>query len=140
MPPGLKAPQRGKAAAAAATTMSMHAFFKPSASSAASVAEPEAARAAGGTGGGGGGGVRGSALVYCWKRADCETVARELTERGVPALPFHADLANSVKAQVQQFFARGQVKVVCATVAFGMGIDANDVRVVVHWTVGQIWV
>lgn len=82
-PPGIKPPQpapRGKAATAAASTMSMHSFLKPSQGGAAAAGAAGAAGASGGRKGGGG--VRGSALVYCWKKADCETVARELTNRG----------------------------------------------------------
>lgn len=85
-PPGIKAPQpapRGKAAAAAASTMSMHSFLKPSSSSSAAAAEaPAAAAEAAAARGGGKGAVRGSAIIYCWKRADCEAVATELTNRG----------------------------------------------------------
>jgi hypothetical protein len=89
-PPGIKPPQpapRGKTETAAASTMSMHSFLKPSqsggAAGAASVAAASAGQpSGGGKGGAGKGGVRGSALVYCWKKADCETVARELSNRG----------------------------------------------------------
>ncbi len=85
---------------------------------------------------GGGGGRRGGrALVYAWRVADVELLAQELTSRGLPTLAYHSKLGDSKRQQVQAQFVHGEVKCVTATLAFGMGIDVADVRVVAHWNV-----
>lgn len=73
-----------------------------------------------------------SGIIYCMSRNDTEEIARGLKKKGFPAAAYHAGLPPSVRARVQDAFLKGSVEVVCATVAFGMGIDKPDVRFVIH--------
>ena len=78
------------------------------------------------------GGDSGAAIVYCLKRADTETIASELTRRGIVARAYHAGLDPAERHDVQDAFVNEHLHVVVATVAFGMGIDRGDVRCVIH--------
>ncbi len=71
-------------------------------------------------------------IVYCGSRAKTERVAARLSEKGYPALPFHAGLDPDHKRDSLMRFRSGEPLVVVATIAFGMGIDRPDVRFVVH--------
>ena len=71
-------------------------------------------------------------IVYCGSRAKTERVAAKLSEKGFPALPFHAGLDPMLKRQSLTRFRSGEPLIVVATIAFGMGIDRPDVRFVVH--------
>jgi ATP-dependent DNA helicase RecQ len=71
-------------------------------------------------------------IVYCGSRAKTERMAAKLTEKGFPALPFHAGLDPAHKRESLTRFRSGEPLVVVATIAFGMGIDRPDVRFVVH--------
>jgi ATP-dependent DNA helicase RecQ len=71
-------------------------------------------------------------IVYRATRAGTVSLAAWLRGRGVAARPYHAGLETPLRAQVQDEFARGGCDVVVATVAFGMGVDKADVRLVVH--------
>jgi ATP-dependent DNA helicase RecQ len=71
-------------------------------------------------------------IVYCGSRAKTERMAAKLTEKGYPALPFHAGLDPVLKRESLTRFRSGEPLVVVATIAFGMGIDRPDVRFVVH--------
>ena len=75
----------------------------------------------------------GSAIVYRFSRKATEETALELSERGFSALPYHAGLERDVRRDTQEKFIRDQVQIVVATIAFGMGIDKPDVRLVVHY-------
>ncbi len=72
-------------------------------------------------------------IIYCLSRNDTERLADELSQQGLPALPYHAGLSNSIRDVHQERFARDQVTIIVATIAFGMGIDKPDVRLVVHY-------
>ena len=74
----------------------------------------------------------GSGIVYCFSRARAEAFAADLSERGLSALPYHAGLPDETRAANQDRFIRDEVRVICATTAFGMGIDKPDVRFLVH--------
>jgi ATP-dependent DNA helicase RecQ len=73
-----------------------------------------------------------SAIVYCMSRRSVESTAEYLAAHGVNAAPYHAGMADAVRARHQDAFARDDVDVIVATVAFGMGIDKSNVRMVVH--------
>jgi ATP-dependent DNA helicase RecQ len=73
-----------------------------------------------------------SGIVYCLSRASTERLAEDLNEEGFQALPYHAGLDKDVRAKHQELFLRDEVKIIVATVAFGMGIDKSNVRYVVH--------
>ena len=74
-----------------------------------------------------------SAIVYCLSRKSAEELARELSGRGFNAEPYHAGLEPPVRRAAQERFIRDQISIVVATIAFGMGIDKPDVRLVVHY-------
>ena len=74
-----------------------------------------------------------SAIVYRGSQRGCEELAAELARDGIDALPYHAGLDADLRRRTQERFVRDQVPVIVATVAFGMGIDKPDVRLVVHY-------
>jgi ATP-dependent DNA helicase RecQ len=73
-----------------------------------------------------------SAIVYCMSRRGVDSTAEYLAAHGVSAAPYHAGLPDEVRTRNQDAFARDDVDVIVATVAFGMGIDKSNVRLVVH--------
>src|SRR5690606_17844969 len=72
-------------------------------------------------------------IIYCNSRKGTEKLAAQLQGIGVRAEPYHAKMEAAERDRVQDAFIQGQVHVVCATIAFGMGIDKGDVRFVIHW-------
>lgn len=75
-----------------------------------------------------------SGIVYCLSRKDCEEMSVKLCSSGVRAAAYHAGLSDSVRENVQKDWITEKFKVVCATIAFGMGIDKPDVRFVLHYS------
>ncbi|MCM1290693.1 MAG: RecQ family ATP-dependent DNA helicase [Prevotella sp.] len=76
--------------------------------------------------------TNGSAIVYVRSRKRTKELARVLNECGISALPYHAGMESREKNEFQDRWAKGEVRVMVATNAFGMGIDKPDVRVVIH--------
>jgi ATP-dependent DNA helicase RecQ len=74
-----------------------------------------------------------SGIVYCQSRKSTESVAERLNEDGVKARPYHAGLTATERTRHQELFLRDEVRVICATIAFGMGINKPNVRFVVHY-------
>lgn len=75
----------------------------------------------------------GSAIIYRSSQKGTEALAADLVEDGIPAVPYHAGLPREMRAANQERFVRDEARVIVGTVAFGMGIDKPDVRLVVHY-------
>ena len=74
-----------------------------------------------------------SAIVYCFSRKETEELAARLTANGHPTVAYHAGLDPEIRRTTQERFIDGDVPIVAATIAFGMGIDKPDIRLVVHY-------
>ena len=72
-------------------------------------------------------------IIYCYTRASTERLAEKLVSDGIDALPYHAGLSKKDRSENQDRFQKGKVRVIVATIAFGMGIDKPDVRFVMHY-------
>ncbi len=72
-------------------------------------------------------------IIYCNSRAGAEKLAEKLQDIGVRAAFYHAKLEPEERSRVQDDFLQGKLHVICATIAFGMGIDKSDVRFVIHY-------
>ena len=72
-------------------------------------------------------------IVYVGSRAGADDLAERLKRAGIAALPYHAGLDAAKRSKHQERFIRDKTRVICATVAFGMGIDKSNVRFVVHY-------
>ena len=74
----------------------------------------------------------GSGIIYCQRRKQVESLYQDLIAHGVSALPYHAGLDSEIRKQNQDAFINGDIRVIVATIAFGMGIDKANVRFVLH--------
>ncbi|HEX5491668.1 MAG TPA: DNA helicase RecQ [Candidatus Udaeobacter sp.] len=74
-----------------------------------------------------------SGIIYCASRKSTESIARNLNEDGIAAKPYHAGLTTPERTKHQDAFLRDDVRVITATIAFGMGINKPNVRFVVHY-------
>jgi ATP-dependent DNA helicase RecQ len=74
-----------------------------------------------------------SGIVYCPTRDSVEDVAAKLKIRGFDVTSYHAGLSDGIRSKRQELFLKGRVRIVVATVAFGMGVDKADVRFVIHY-------
>ena len=75
----------------------------------------------------------GSAIIYRFSRKDTDELASRLSGEGFKALPYHAGLEDDVRRQTQERFISGDVPIIVATIAFGMGVDKPNIRLVVHY-------
>lgn len=73
-------------------------------------------------------------IIYCYSKRLTDTVCEFLIEKGVPCVSYHAGKSNFERQYAQTEWTNGNVKIICATVAFGMGVDKKDVRWIIHAT------
>lgn len=74
-----------------------------------------------------------SAIIYCFSRKDTEGLAADLRARGLKAESYHAGLEAKERHAIQDRFIKDETPIITATIAFGMGIDKSDIRLVVHY-------
>ena len=75
-----------------------------------------------------------SAIIYCFSRQETGDLAEDLNARGFSARPYHAGLDGETRRRTQEDFIRDRVPIIVATIAFGMGINKPDIRLVVHYS------
>lgn len=75
-----------------------------------------------------------SVIIYCFSRKDSENIAQILKNHGFNALPYHAGLDIEIRRNNQELFIKNKVNIIVATIAFGMGINKPDVRLIIHHT------
>jgi ATP-dependent DNA helicase RecQ len=75
----------------------------------------------------------GSGIIYCLSRKKVEELTTKLTNNGIDAVPYHAGLDSKTRTENQTRFIRDDVRIIVATIAFGMGINKPDVRFVIHY-------
>jgi len=78
-----------------------------------------------------------SGIIYCSSRKTTEYVSRALCEVGLSAIPYHAGMKAKDRAKNQELFMGGEIKIIVATTAFGMGIDKPNIRFVIHYDLPQ---
>ncbi|XP_073833029.1 Bloom syndrome helicase [Musca autumnalis] len=75
-----------------------------------------------------------SGIIYCLSRKECDDVAQSMCKSGIKSCAYHAGLSDSVRETRQKDWITNKYRVICATIAFGMGIDKPDVRFVLHYS------
>ena len=80
---------------------------------------------------------RNAGIVYAFSRKDADDIANKLKARGIAAESYHSDVGKAKKEQVHHSWMRNKTQVVCATIAFGLGINKPDVRFVLHHTLSK---
>ncbi len=74
-----------------------------------------------------------SVIIYCFSRKDTEKLSADLQRNGYNAKPYHAGMKSEARSKTQELFIKDKIKIIVATIAFGMGIDKLDVRLIVHY-------
>ena len=75
-----------------------------------------------------------AAIIYCYSRKETEEIAVDLQGYDIAAKPYHAGMDSEARRKTQEGFINGEFPIVTATIAFGMGIDKPDVRLIVHYS------
>jgi ATP-dependent DNA helicase RecQ len=75
----------------------------------------------------------GPTIIYVHLQKDAEHIAKILCDAGYRAAPYHAGLKSEVRSTTQEAFMRGEIPIICATIAFGMGVDKADIRYIYHY-------
>eukprot|EP00049_Salpingoeca_infusionum_P007324 m.118764 g.118764 ORF g.118764 m.118764 type:complete len:935 (-) comp13662_c1_seq8:255-3059(-) len=76
-------------------------------------------------------------IIYCFKRVDCDELAGRLNGGNVSVASYHAGLPAKEREELLSLWLSGHIKIIVATIAFGMGIDKKDVRFVIHWNLSK---
>ncbi|EMR11300.1 hypothetical protein PNEG_00329 [Pneumocystis murina B123] len=76
-------------------------------------------------------------IIYAKKRDTCEEVAKRLKNDGINAQSYHAGLSPATRDKIMKLWCEGKIDIIVATIAFGMGVDKEDVRFVVHWDMSK---
>jgi ATP-dependent DNA helicase RecQ len=79
----------------------------------------------------------GSGIVYCLSRKSTEQVAERLQSKGIRAEAYHAGMSNDDRKRIQEQFIKDEIEVICATIAFGMGVDKPNIRWVIHYNISK---
>ena len=75
-------------------------------------------------------------IIYCHKRDDTQFLAKEIEKcTKIPSAGYHGGMKDADRTKIQEEWTSGKVKIVCATISFGMGIDLDCVRYVIHWSI-----
>jgi ATP-dependent DNA helicase RecQ len=77
--------------------------------------------------------VSGSSIIYVKTRKDCDTIAKKIKSNGYLCDSYHAGLDSEVRTKIQKNFINNKIKIIVATIAFAMGIDKSDIRLVCHY-------
>lgn len=72
-------------------------------------------------------------IIYCLSRRMTENMAGKLQDRGYRAAPYHAGMDNAGRCKIQEAFIRDKIQIICATIAFGLGIDKSNIRWIIHY-------